>query len=63
MKAKRIITTTVFYTVFMFLAGQFVITPERTVGRNIFVAILAGILFTALFVLFSYILAKRKARS
>lgn len=52
MKIKAIAIQSIFYTVSMFLIGQFVLNPDKTVMHNIVFALLSGALFTALMALF-----------
>ena len=52
MKIKAIAFQSIFYTVSMFLTGQFVLNPDKTVMHNIVFAVLSGALFTVLMALF-----------
>ncbi len=52
MKIKAIAIQSIFYTVCMFLIGQFVLNPDKTVMHNIVFAVLSGVLFTVFMVLF-----------
>jgi len=55
----RLITFTVF-TAAMFLFGQFVISPKEPYTRNLTVAIIAGVIYIVLSMLFTRIGPKKK---
>ena len=56
---SRIITFTIF-TVFMFLIGQFIIAPKKPYTDNLEVAVIAGVIYMVLSMLFARIGRKKQ---
>jgi len=50
------------YAIFMFFADRFFINPGRPITGNIIFAVVSGLLFTLLYMLFKKLIAKRNAR-